>query len=38
MIDLIAIAGYYALLATVMNVTRTAVPAGLPLPVRTAPS
>ena len=41
-IDLIAIAGYYALLAMVMNVTRTAVPEGPPLPlpplpIRTAP-
>ena len=42
MIDLLAVAGYYGLLALVMNVARTPVPEGhaLPLPalpVRAAP-
>jgi 4-carboxymuconolactone decarboxylase len=36
-IDLLGIAGYYALLAMVMNVTRTAVPEGKPLPLAPLP-
>ncbi len=36
-IDLVGIAGYYALLAMVMNVTRTAVPEGPPLPLMALP-
>lgn len=41
-IDLLGVAGYYALLAMVMNVARTAVPEGAalplsPLPIRTSP-
>ncbi len=32
-IDLIAVSGYYGLLAMVMNTTRTAVPEGNPLPL-----
>jgi 4-carboxymuconolactone decarboxylase len=37
LIDLLGIAGYYALLAMVMNVTRTAVPEGPPLPLAALP-
>ena len=37
LIDIIGIAGYYALLAMVMNVTRTAVPEGPPLPLPALP-
>jgi 4-carboxymuconolactone decarboxylase len=37
LIDIIGIAGYYALLAMVMNVTRTAVPEGPPLPLAALP-
>lgn len=33
LIDLIAVSGYYGLLAMVMNTTRTAVPDGSPLPL-----
>jgi 4-carboxymuconolactone decarboxylase len=33
LIDLIAVSGYYGLLAMVMNATRTAVPEGSPLPL-----
>ena len=33
LIDLIAVSGYYGLLAMVMNTTRTAVPEGSPLPL-----
>jgi len=33
LIDLIAVSGYYGLLAMVMNTTRTAVPEGNPLPL-----
>ena len=36
-IDLIGISGYYALLAMVMNVARTAVPEGNPLPLTALP-
>jgi 4-carboxymuconolactone decarboxylase len=36
-IDLIAISGYYGLLAMVMNVARTAVPEGNPLPLTAFP-
>ena len=41
-IDVLGVAGYYALLAMVMNVARTAVPEGTalplaPLPIRTSP-
>jgi 4-carboxymuconolactone decarboxylase len=36
-IDLIGISGYYALLAMVMNVARTAVPEGNPLPLTPFP-
>jgi len=36
-IDVIGVAGYYALLAMVMNVTRTAVPEGPPLPLQSLP-
>lgn len=41
-IDILGVAGYYALLAMVMNVARTAVPEGAalplaPLPIRTSP-
>jgi 4-carboxymuconolactone decarboxylase len=41
-IDVLGVAGYYALLAMVMNVARTAVPEGAalplaPLPIRTSP-
>ena len=36
-IDLVAIAGYYALLAMIMNVARTAVPEGPPLPLAPLP-
>ena len=36
-IDVIGVAGYYALLAMVMNVTRTAVPEGPPLPLASLP-
>ena len=36
-IDVIGVAGYYALLAMVMNVTRTAVPEGPPLPLAALP-
>jgi len=32
-IDIIAVSGYYGLLAMVMNTTRTAVPEGNPLPL-----
>jgi 4-carboxymuconolactone decarboxylase len=42
LIDLLAVVGYYGLLAIVMNVARTAVPEGpplplVPLPIRTTP-
>jgi 4-carboxymuconolactone decarboxylase len=37
LIDIIGIAGYYALLAMIMNVTRTAVPEGSPLPLAPLP-
>jgi 4-carboxymuconolactone decarboxylase len=37
LIDIIGIAGYYALLAMIMNVTRTAVPDGPPLPLPALP-
>ena len=37
LIDIIGIAGYYALLAMVMNVTRTGVPEGPPLPLAALP-
>lgn len=37
LIDIVAIAGYYALLAMVMNVTRTAVGDGHPLPLPALP-
>ena len=37
LIDIIGIAGYYALLAMIMNVTRTAVPEGPPLPLAPLP-
>ena len=37
-IDLIGISGYYALLAMVMNVARTAVPEGNPLPLTGFPA
>ena len=37
LIDIIGVAGYYALLAMVMNVTRTAVPEGPPLPLPALP-
>ncbi len=37
LIDIIGIAGYYALLAMVMNVTRTAVPEGPALPLPALP-
>jgi 4-carboxymuconolactone decarboxylase len=33
LIDLIAVSGYYGLLAMIMNTTRTAVPEGSPLPL-----
>jgi len=36
-IDIIGISGYYALLAMVMNVARTAVPEGNPLPLTPLP-
>jgi 4-carboxymuconolactone decarboxylase len=36
-IDLLGIAGYYGLLAMVMNVARTAVPEGKPLPLPPLP-
>lgn len=41
-IDILGVAGYYALLAMIMNVARTAVPEGAalplaPLPIRTSP-
>jgi 4-carboxymuconolactone decarboxylase len=36
-IDIVGIAGYYALLAMVMNVARTAVPEGPPLPLPALP-
>ena len=36
-IDLVGIAGYYALLAMVMNVARTGVPEGSPLPIPPLP-
>jgi len=36
-IDIIGISGYYGLLAMVMNVTRTAVPEGNPLPLAALP-
>ncbi len=36
-IDLLGVAGYYALLAMVMNVARTAVPEGTPLPLSPLP-
>ena len=37
LIDVLGIAGYYAMLAMVMNVTRTAVPEGPPLPLPPLP-
>jgi 4-carboxymuconolactone decarboxylase len=36
-IDVLGVAGYYALLAMVMNVARTAVPEGSPLPLSPLP-
>jgi len=36
-IDIIGISGYYGLLAMVMNVARTAVPEGNPLPLAPLP-
>jgi 4-carboxymuconolactone decarboxylase len=36
-VDLLGVAGYYALLAMVMNVARTAVPEGKPLPLPPLP-
>jgi len=36
-IDVLGVAGYYALLAMVMNVARTAVPEGSPLPLSSLP-
>jgi 4-carboxymuconolactone decarboxylase len=36
-IDIIAVSGYYGLLAMVMNTTRTAVPEGNPLPLAPLP-
>ena len=36
-IDVLGVAGYYALLAMVMNVARTAVPEGNPLPLASLP-
>ena len=36
-IDVLGVAGYYALLAMVMNVARTAVPEGAPLPLSPLP-
>lgn len=36
-IDLLGVAGYYTLLAMVMNVARTAVPNGTPLPLTSLP-
>ncbi len=36
-IDLLAVAGYYGLLALVMNVARTPVPEGPPLPLPALP-
>ena len=38
LIDLLGIAGYYAMLAMVMNVARTAVPEGPPLPLVPLPA
>jgi hypothetical protein len=35
--DLLGVAGYYGLLALVMNVARTSVPEGPALPVRATP-
>ena len=37
LIDLVAVVGYYTLLAMVMNVARTAVPEGKPLPLPPLP-
>ena len=37
LIDLIGVAGYYAMLAMIMNVARTAVPDGKPLPLAPLP-
>jgi 4-carboxymuconolactone decarboxylase len=37
LIDIVGIAGYYALLAMIMNVTRTAVPEGFALPLPSLP-
>jgi 4-carboxymuconolactone decarboxylase len=37
LIDILAVAGYYAMLAMVMNVARTAVPDGSPLPLPALP-
>jgi 4-carboxymuconolactone decarboxylase len=37
LIDILAIAGYYAMLAMFMNVARTAVPEGSPLPLPALP-
>jgi len=37
MMDLIGIVGYYTMLAMVMNVARTAIPDGTPLPLAPAP-
>ena len=36
-VDILAVAGYYAMLAMVMNVARTAVPEGKPLPLPPLP-
>lgn len=38
LIDILGIAGYYAMLAMVMNVARTAVPEGLALPLAPLPA
>lgn len=38
LVDLIAIAGYYAMLAMILNVARTALPGGKPLPLAFFPN
>lgn len=37
LVDLVAVLGYYKLLAMVMNVARTAIPGGMPLPLAPLP-
>jgi len=37
LVDLLGIAGYYSMLGMIMNVARTAVPAGPPLPLASLP-